>query len=108
MELPAPRRRECLLGCLLHQRVLEAVDAQSFHAEQIGRFAETEADKVSAFTISTVNEGVCILRAVAEAGMPVVVSCTTHAALRCLEASTALPPFRPSAPCRKPTRTAPP
>lgn len=57
---------------------MTADEAQTFHAEQIGWFAETEADMVSAFTISTVNEGVGIVRAAAEAGMPVVLSYTTE------------------------------
>lgn len=57
---------------------MTADQAEAFHAEQIGWFAETEADMVSAFTISTVNEGVGIIRAAAAAGMPSVVSYTTE------------------------------
>ncbi|MGX1500197.1 homocysteine S-methyltransferase [Labrenzia sp. MBR-25] len=57
---------------------MTADEAEAFHAEQIGWFAETEADMVSAFTISTVNEGVGIIRAAAAAGMPSVVSYTTE------------------------------
>lgn len=57
---------------------MTADEAQAFHAEQIGWFAGTEADMVSAFTISTVNEGVGIIRAATEAGMPVVLSYTTE------------------------------
>ena len=55
-----------------------AEEAQAFHAEQIGWFAQTAADMVSAFTISTVAEGVGIVRAAAEAGLPVVLSYTTE------------------------------
>ncbi|WP_316013638.1 homocysteine S-methyltransferase family protein [Roseobacter sp. HKCCA0434] len=57
---------------------MSAEEAQAFHAEQIGWFVDTEADMVSAFTISTVNEGVGIVRAAAEAGMLVVLSYTTE------------------------------
>lgn len=57
---------------------MSADEAQAFHTEQIGWFVETEADMVSAFTISTVNEGVGIVRAATEAGMPVVLSYTTE------------------------------
>ena len=58
--------------------VMTAEEAEAYHAEQIGWFAETEADMVSAFTITTVNEGVGIIRAAAAAGMPCVVSYTTE------------------------------
>ncbi|GGB22716.1 homocysteine S-methyltransferase family protein [Allosediminivita pacifica] len=58
--------------------VMTAEEAEAYHAEQIGWFSETEADMVSAFTITTVNEGVGIIRAAAAAGMPCVVSYTTE------------------------------
>ncbi len=58
--------------------VMTAEEAEAYHAEQIGWFAETEADMVSAFTITTVNEGVGIIRAATAAGMPCVVSYTTE------------------------------
>tara|TARA_R110002020_G_scaffold176756_25_gene369331 strand:+ start:976 stop:1929 length:954 start_codon:yes stop_codon:yes gene_type:complete len=57
---------------------MTADEAQAFHAEQIGWFAGTEADLVTAVTICTVNEGVGVIRAAAEAGMPVVLSYTTE------------------------------
>ncbi|KZY30106.1 homocysteine methyltransferase, partial [Roseovarius sp. HI0049] len=57
---------------------MTADEAQAFHAQQIGWFAETEADLVTAVTICTVNEGVGIIRAAAAAGMPVVLSYTTE------------------------------
>ena len=57
---------------------MSADEAEAFHAEQIGWFAETEADMVSAFTFSTVNEGVGVIRAAAAAEMPVVLSYTTE------------------------------
>ena len=57
---------------------MTAEEAEAFHAEQIGWFAQTEADLVTAVTISTVNEGVGIIRAAAAAGMPVVLAYTTE------------------------------
>ncbi|RVT81745.1 homocysteine S-methyltransferase [Rhodobacteraceae bacterium CCMM004] len=57
---------------------MTAEEAEEYHAAQIGWFVETEADMVSAFTISTVNEGVGIARAAARAGMPVVLSYTVE------------------------------
>jgi homocysteine S-methyltransferase len=57
---------------------MTADEAEAYHAEQIGWFAETDADMVSAFTLSTVNEGVGVIRAAYEAGMPSVVSYTTE------------------------------
>ncbi|WP_299047415.1 homocysteine S-methyltransferase family protein [uncultured Tateyamaria sp.] len=57
---------------------MTADEAEAYHAEQIGWFAETEADMVSAFTLSTVNEGVGVIRAASAAGIPSVVSYTTE------------------------------
>lgn len=57
---------------------MTADEAQAYHAEQIGWFAETDADMVSAFTFSTVAEGIGVIRAAAEAGMPCVVSYTVE------------------------------
>lgn len=55
-----------------------AEEARAYHAEQIGWFAETDADMVGAFTLSTVAEGVGVIRAAAEAGIPSVVSYTVE------------------------------
>ena len=57
---------------------MSADEAQAYHAEQIGWFAETDADLVAAVTLSTVAEGVGVIRAAVAAGMPVVVSYTTE------------------------------
>lgn len=57
---------------------MSAEEAEAYHAEQIGWFAETDADMVSAFTLSTVAEGVGVIRAAAKAGLPVVVSFTVE------------------------------
>ena len=57
---------------------MTADEAEAYHSEQIGWFAETQADMVSAFTLSTVAEGVGVIRAAAAAGIPGVVSYTTE------------------------------
>ena len=55
---------------------MTADEAEAYHAEQIGWFADTDADMVSAFTLSTVAEGVGVIRAAVKAGLPVVVAYT--------------------------------
>ncbi|WP_261395122.1 homocysteine S-methyltransferase family protein [Salipiger bermudensis] len=57
---------------------MTADEAEAYHGEQIGWFADTDADMVSAFTISTVAEGVGVIRAAVKAGLPVVVSYTVE------------------------------
>lgn len=52
--------------------------AEAYHAEQIAVFAETDADLVTAMTITHVGEAVGIARAAEKAGMPVVISFTTE------------------------------
>ncbi len=56
--------------------LMSAEEAQDYHAEQIGVFAETEADMVSAFTLTNVAEAIGIARAAKAAGMPVAISFT--------------------------------
>ena len=52
--------------------------AEAYHRAQIAVFAETEADLVTAMTITHVGEAVGIARAAAKAGLPVVISFTTE------------------------------
>ena len=51
-------------------------DAERYHAQQIASFADTQADLVSALTITHVGEAIGITRAARAAGMPVVISFT--------------------------------
>jgi S-methylmethionine-dependent homocysteine/selenocysteine methylase len=53
-------------------------DAESYHAEQIGTFAASAADMVTAITMNYVEEAVGIARAAKVAGMPVVISFTVE------------------------------
>jgi homocysteine S-methyltransferase len=51
-------------------------EAESYHSEQIGTFAHTAADMVSAITMTYPGEAIGIVRASTKAGLPVVVSFT--------------------------------
>ncbi len=53
-------------------------DAESYHAEQVRTFAETECDLVSALTMTNAEEAIGITRAAAAAGLPVVISFTVE------------------------------
>lgn len=52
--------------------------AEAYHGAQIAVFAETEADLVTAMTITHVGEAIGIARAAEKAAMPVVISFTTE------------------------------
>ena len=51
-------------------------EAESYHKAQIRTFARTEADMVTAITMTHSGEAIGIVRAAAAAGLPVAVSCT--------------------------------
>jgi S-methylmethionine-dependent homocysteine/selenocysteine methylase len=57
-------------------RAMSAAEAADYHGEQIHTFADTEADLVSVMTMNYVEEAIGVVRAGADAGMPVVVSFT--------------------------------
>ncbi|MCF3627932.1 homocysteine S-methyltransferase family protein [Thalassospiraceae bacterium LMO-SO8] len=52
--------------------------AEAYHMAQVAVFAETDADLVTAMTITHVGEAVGIARAAAKAAMPVVIAFTTE------------------------------
>ena len=52
--------------------------AESYHAEQIGVFADTAADLVTAITMNYVEEAIGITRAARRAGVPAVISFTVE------------------------------
>jgi homocysteine S-methyltransferase len=56
--------------------LMSAQEAQAYHAEQIGVFADTEADMLTAFTLTNTAEAIGIARAAKAAGMPVALSFT--------------------------------
>ena len=57
---------------------MTAEEAEEYHAQQIGTFAETAADLVTAITMTYADEAVGIVRAATAAGLPVVISFTVE------------------------------
>jgi homocysteine S-methyltransferase len=55
---------------------MDAADAEAYHSEQIGTFAGSAAEMVSAYTLTYAAEAVGIVRAAAAADLPVTVSFT--------------------------------
>ena len=58
--------------------LMSADEAQAYHSTQIGTFADTAADMVSAITMTYAEEAVGIARAAQEAGMPAAISFTVE------------------------------
>jgi S-methylmethionine-dependent homocysteine/selenocysteine methylase len=58
--------------------LMTADEAQSYHSTQIGTFAATEADMVTAITITYPDEALGIVRAAQHAGMPSAISFTVE------------------------------
>ncbi|TPG37441.1 homocysteine S-methyltransferase [Mycobacterium hodleri] len=66
-------------GCIgPREQPMTAAEAQDYHAVQIGTFAETTADQVTAVTIDSAAEAIGIVRAAAAAGIPAAVSFTVE------------------------------
>lgn len=59
-------------------RIMSAQEAEDYHAWQVGVFAETNADLVSAITMTSSAEGLGVARAAKKAGMPSVISFTVE------------------------------
>jgi S-methylmethionine-dependent homocysteine/selenocysteine methylase len=59
-------------------RKMSAAAAEAYHAEQIGTFAETEADMVAAFTMNYVEEAIGAARAAAAANIPAAIAFTVE------------------------------
>ena len=57
---------------------MSADAAREYHATQIGTFADTEADMVTAITMTYVEEALGLTRAAGDAGMPVAISFTVE------------------------------
>ena len=58
--------------------LLDAAAAQAYHSEQIGTFADTEADMVTAITMTYVEEAIGVARAAVAAGLPSAISFTVE------------------------------
>ena len=59
-------------------RAMSPAEAEAYHAVQVATFRATEADMVSAFTMTNVPEAIGIVRAARAADMPVVISFTVE------------------------------
>ena len=60
------------------ENAMTAQEAQDYHGWQVGVFAQTQADLVSAFTINYVEEAIGVARACQAANMPCVISFTVE------------------------------
>lgn len=60
------------------EEAIAVQEAEEYHAKQIGWFAETEVDMVSALTFTQADEAIGIVRAAKSAGLPIVVSFTVE------------------------------
>jgi homocysteine S-methyltransferase len=58
--------------------VMTPEEAERYHAAQIGTFAATTADQVTAMTLTDVNEAIGIVRAAVAAGIPAAISFTVE------------------------------
>ncbi|MCB1753135.1 MAG: homocysteine S-methyltransferase family protein [Gammaproteobacteria bacterium] len=58
------------------EELMTAEEAEQYHAVQIRTFAASDADMVSAFTMTNIPEAIGISRAAERAGIPVVISFT--------------------------------
>jgi S-methylmethionine-dependent homocysteine/selenocysteine methylase len=58
--------------------IMSPDEAEAYHAAQIGTFAATEADLVTAITMTNTNEAIGVTRAARATGMPVVISFTVE------------------------------
>ena len=56
--------------------LMSAKEAQAYHAEQIGTFSQTEADMVTAMTMTYAEEAIGIAEAAKSLGLPAVISFT--------------------------------
>jgi len=60
------------------ESMMSAAEAETYHARQIGAFADTEADMVAAITMTYPNEAIGVARAAKAAGMPVAIAFTVE------------------------------
>jgi S-methylmethionine-dependent homocysteine/selenocysteine methylase len=60
------------------EEILSAEDAQAYHSPQIETFADTEADMVTALTLTYVDEAIGIARAAKAAGIPAAIAFTVE------------------------------
>jgi homocysteine S-methyltransferase len=59
-------------------QLMSAVEAQAYHSGQVGVFAASGADMVTAITVTNADEAIGVARACREADMPVAISFTVE------------------------------
>ncbi|MDM9620109.1 homocysteine S-methyltransferase family protein [Rhizobium sp. S96] len=57
---------------------MNAAESEDYHGIQIGSFAESQADMVTAFTLTNIDEAIGVARAAAARGMPCAISFTVE------------------------------
>ena len=79
----SPEAPVVISGCIGPQddgynpgELLDARAAQAYHSTQIGTFADTAADMVTAITMTYADEAIGLTRAAADAGIPAAISFT--------------------------------
>ena len=60
------------------ESMLSAAEAETYHSTQIGTFADTAADMVTAITMTYAEEAIGVARAAAKAGLPSAISFTVE------------------------------
>ena len=60
------------------ETMLSAAEAEAYHSTQIGTFADTAADMVTAITMTYADEAIGVARAAAKAGLPSAISFTVE------------------------------
>jgi S-methylmethionine-dependent homocysteine/selenocysteine methylase len=99
-------------------RLMEADEAQAYHAHQVAALAASEADMITAMTMTHVGEAIGVVRAAQAAGMPVAVAFTLETdgrlpsgeslgeAIRAVDAAADAPPAYYMINCAHPTHFA--
>jgi len=84
-ELQAERSPMVVSGCVGPRgdgydpgTAMSPEEAEAYHAQQIGVFAATEADQVTAITMTNASEAIGVARAAQAAGLPSVISFTVE------------------------------
>ena len=84
-EYESDRIQVVISGCVgprgdgyIPSNTMSEKEAEAYHTEQVGAFAETAADMVCAITMNYVEEAVGITRAAQHAAMPVAISFTVE------------------------------
>jgi S-methylmethionine-dependent homocysteine/selenocysteine methylase len=82
-QFETPRSPMVISGCVGPRgdgydpgQVMSETEAEAYHSQQIGFFRETDADLVTAITITNTPEAIGIARAARTTGLPVVISFT--------------------------------